>query len=352
MNLPKISLDEIQQNIDLELKNLASKIEDNSKGNFITKIFSKKKTPKSLYIYGDVGRGKSMLVKDFFNSITNIEKGYFHFNDFMNQIHQNLKEIRDENEKYEDELIQAVKRIVKNIKLICFDEFQVVDIADAMLLSRIFSFIFEQEILVVFTSNVAPKNLYKNGLQRERFLKFIDDILLKKCKILHLDSTIDYRKKFAQNLERKFFIKGENEKIEDVIKNFTRDKKSNPKIIKIWGREIAVKKAFNNIAIFDFAEICLQNYAACDYQAIAKNFDLIFLLNVPILNKEDVNEARRFVLLIDEIYENKTALIASFDDEINKIYADGIGAKVFTRAVSRLNEISSEFYWQNSKLVK
>ena len=346
-------LDQRQNLIADKLQKLSEEIIKDSEKGFFKGVFSRGGDVQSLYIYGDVGRGKSMLVKKFFDCLVGVEKVYFHFNDFMNLIHKNLKEIRDENKKYDDELIEAVSRVVAGNKVICFDEFQVVDIADAMLLSRVFSYVFSKEIIVVFTSNTKPENLYKNGLQREVFLKFIDEILLKRCEILHLNSEIDYRQNFCQNLQKKYFIAGDggDKEFSNVVAELTKGKKLESREIKIWGRKIEIKKSFNQIALVDFTEICCQNYAASDYQAICKEFGLILLENLPILTPEDVNEARRFVLFIDEIYENKVALIILAQSEIDEIYKKGIGVEAFKRTISRLKEISSAEYWNASKFV-
>ena len=140
------------------------------------------------YIYGDVGRGKTMLMKDFYEKITNIPKIYFHFNSFMILIHKTLHEIRQNSKKNNDDLIEALKKIITDQKVICFDEFQVLDVADAMLLARIFEYFFSKQITVIITANLHPQNLYKNGLQREVFLEFVNNVLLKKIEVLNLNS--------------------------------------------------------------------------------------------------------------------------------------------------------------------
>lgn len=344
------NLDSIQKEINSKLKNLAISLEEKSEENFFTQLFSKKNL-KSFYIYGGVGRGKTMLMKNFFHSLKKTPKIYFHFNSFMQTLHENLRDIRMENKKYDDELIEAVKRIVKDKSLICFDEFQVVDIADAMLLSRIFSYFFHKKIVIIFTSNSHPKDLYKNGLQREVFLEFVNKILLKNCEILHLDSQTDYRALSKNIIDKRYFIFNEkNEKIvKNIIKNFKKDKKFEEKELKVWGRLFIIKKTFDQIAVINFSKICKNNFSSSDYRAICKNFDLIFLLNVPKLEKDEFNEARRFMLFIDEVYENKVALIILAQTSIEKIYSD-LKFEAFARTISRLNEIKSDFYWNNSKI--
>jgi cell division protein ZapE len=359
----KLTLDSQQILVQEKLAILANQLKNKASEGFFKKIIAPKNQLKSFYIYGDVGRGKSMLMREFFDSLSKTSKVYFHFNAFMRKIHEALRDIRKEEKKVQDELIEAVKRVVeKSVKTICFDEFQVTDIADAMLLSRIFSYIFAQEITVVFTSNSKPQQLYKNGLQRELFLEFVEKTLLKNCEVLYLNSPTDYRSQYRQNLAQRYFVSNQKnrEEVKKIIESFTEGKKPKSQKLKIWGREVLIKKTFvlndaktkktSKIAIFNFDDLCKENFAASDYQAICQNFDLIFLLKLPKLNEENVNEAKRFLLFIDEIYENKTALIVLAKSKSEKIYESGIGSEAFKRTVSRLNEIKSDTYWQNSKV--
>lgn len=347
----KLILDPQQILVEKKLQQLAQELENQASGSFFKKIISAKNDVKGFYIYGDVGRGKSMLMRNFFNSLHKTPKIQFHFNAFMRLIHEALRDIRREEKKYKDELVEAVKRIVQKNRVICFDEFQVVDIADAMLLSRIFSFLFSQDVVAIFTSNSHPLELYKNGLQREVFIEFVDKILLQNCEILHLNSPTDYRSQYRKNLTKRYFISNQKnrDEVKKIIENLTDEKKLEPRKLKVWGREIKIKKTFGKIAVINFDELCRVEFAASDYQAICQNFDLIFLLKIPQLTPEDVNEARRFVLFIDEVYENKVALIAVAKTKAEKIYESGIGSEAFHRTVSRLNEIKSDHYWQASK---
>lgn len=350
--MKKITLDSHQIIVQSKLQQLAKEIEDQENNGFLKKIFSSGDQIKSLYIYSDVGRGKSMLMAEFFALIKKTSKVSFHFNAFMRLIHEALRDIRREEKKYKDELIEAVKRATKEHRLICFDEFQVVDIADAMLLSRIFSYIFSQRIVVVFTSNSKPMDLYKNGLQREVFLEFVENILLKNCSVLHLNSDVDYRQQYKQNLAKRYFIsnKKNREIVAEIISKVTKSQKLKSCKLTVWGREIKIKKTYEKIAVINFADLCAVDFAASDYQTICQNFDLIFLLGLPKLTSENVNEARRFVLFIDEIYENKVALIVTAKVKISEIYQNGIGSEAFKRTASRLNEIKSDSYWQSSKI--
>lgn len=359
-----IILDENQKIVANILDNFANILEKKYLNSKIKNIFNKisakilpKKTSQELltiYIYGDVGRGKSMLMKSFFNKvkIANNLKHLVHFNSFMNEIHQTLKKIRSDSLKTKDELKTATNQILKNYQILCFDEFQVVDIADAMLLSRIFKIIFEKKIALIITSNCHPLQLYKNGLQRELFIDFVNKILLKNCQIVNLDSQIDYREKYIENLEQRYFIKSNiaNKTFNDIINHTVNIDHLEPLDIKVWGRKVTIHKTYQDIAIIDFSSFLKEALSANDYKAICKKFSLIFIKNLPKLTKEDPNEARRLILFIDEAYENKLALIILAECEIEEIYLHGIGIEAFKRTISRLKEIKSDFYWHNSKI--
>ena len=348
----KIIFDNQQIQLQKKLQTIAQALEKGVQSNFIANLFSAKNSlnkVRGLYIYGSVGCGKTTLMQDFYNSLNKTSKIYFHFNAFMRKIHEALRDIRLEEKKYKDELIEAVKRVALEKKVLCFDEFQVLDIADAMLLGRIFSYLFSQGVVVIFTSNSAPHQLYKNGLQREVFLEFVDKVLLQNCEAIKLDSTTDYRLLYRDNLSKRYFVSNQKNRAEvkEIIANLTKEQPLKPRKIKVWGRDVKLKKTFEKIAVINFDDVCRLELAASDYQAIAKEFDLIFLLKLPALTAQDKNEARRFTLLIDEIYENKTAMIILAKTSIDKIYAEPY--EYSARTVSRLKEIKSDFYWKNSK---
>lgn len=373
--MKKIKLDKKQSVIKEKLDNLSICVETDQKSKF--SFFKKTKIhPKSLYIFGDVGRGKSMLMKGFYNSV-DCKKTYFHFNDFMENIHINLKDIRLEKNQYKDELAEATKRLVLNYEVLCLDEMQVNDIADAMLLSRIFEYIFSQKIIVIFTSNFAPHNLYPNGLQREKFIEFVELILLKNCEVLNLDSEIDYRKEFPLSNETRFFQQDEKESFYKLIDVLKEDKELKNKNLKVWGRKVVINRTFetdfrnihkcfipssdikipskkSKIALLDFEEIINSNLAASDFRVMASEFDLIFLINLSKFSPNDINEARRFVLFIDEIYEKKLALLVlskvNIENIFDKYYLENANSRIFLRSRSRISEIKSDSYFLASKI--
>lgn len=351
-----VTLDENQLQLKKEFDLILRQI-DNS-NSFLLKIFYSKKIELDdycgLYIYSRPGRGKTMLMKEFFQS-ANIKKSYFHFNDFMYQIHSakhQLRSKKDQKDFSNEDLIKAVNKVIKGSKLVCFDEFQVADIADAMILGRIFSYFIANGIFVVATSNCPPKDLYKDGIQRELFLDFIDNQLLKNYKIIHFESQKDYRMLKKQGVSQRFFVNNskinEFNKFSDLKTGIIDDKVPQQKNVKIWGRDIKVNNCYDNIAIFNYQQLIDYDYSATDYRAICQEFDLIFLENLPRFNIEMKNEMKRFMFFIDEVYENNCALIILSCNQIEQIYNEAV-IKENARVISRLNEIKSDSYFSNSK---
>lgn len=354
MKMNKIKLDQAQRELLNKLAKTAKNLEDSSEVSFFQRLFKREepKKIKSLYIYSAPGRGKTMLMQKFYQKINKTPKSYFHFNEFMYQIHKNLHKIRSKSENSNDEIIKATESVIKSSKIICFDEFQVQDIADAMLLGRIFTHIFSKNITLIITSNTKPQNLYKNGLQREKFLEFINNILLKNIEIIKIDDEIDYRLQYQQNLEKRYFTPKNNETFKEILPSFIEKQKITAKTLKIWGRDVKIRKTFEKTALLNFNEIIQDNLSASDFKEISRYFDLIIIENLPQFSFEEKNEQRRFMLFIDEIYENKTALIISAKSEIDEIYLNQKDKKSNARVISRLQEIKSDHYWKNSKFIK
>ncbi|MCE3255386.1 MAG: family ATPase [Rickettsiaceae bacterium] len=343
----KVILDSAQLEVFHHLSHLQKQLGKSGKNSFLSKIknlFSKPSLPKSLYIYGKVGRGKSMLMRNFFENLPVKKKSYFHFNSFMQEAHKELHKLRQAKSHHDQDLVSlATKKIIGDSKLVCFDEMQVEDVADAMILRSVFSYFLNSKITVVTTSNCHPLELYENGLQRDLFLKFVKEVLLPNFLVLNLDGKIDYRLQFAGLKQHYFYpVNSQNKKeVMAIWEKVTDGAKTQKREIEILGRKILVKKSYKNIALFDFAELCVEDLGVADYQAITKEFSLVFLLNVPVLKPEDRNEAKRLIWLIDEIYEKKVQLIVLAEAAPEKIYEEGIGVKAFKRTVSRLNELAN-----------
>jgi cell division protein ZapE len=344
----KIQLDQSQHEVFLYLTDLCKKINKSLKKNPIRIIikswFLDSKSIQNLYIYGKVGRGKSMLMKNFFDNISTPKKSYFHFNSFMQALHRELHKLRKLSLKKNQSLVfLATKNIVKQNKIICLDEMQVEDVADAMILQEVFSYFIQFNIAIITTSNLQPTCLYENGLQRGLFLKFINKILLPNFIVMNLDSKTDYRGEFLESKQHYFYPNNSTNKntILDILLKKSGGSNLKSKEIEILGRKLLIKNSYDNIAIFDFAELCINSLGVADFLAICQNFVTIFLLNIPILKPEDRNEAKRLIWFIDEVYENKVELFILANSKPEEIYVQGIGANAFKRTTSRLNKISS-----------
>ena len=370
----KISLDSAQIIVFNHLSNLQKQLIKLFKKSptrlAIKNLFVNQQTIQSLYIYGKVGRGKSMLMRHFFEKLPPNKTVYFHFNSFMQEVHKQLHKLRKaalipakkkDLAGIQNLIFLATKKVIGDAKVLCFDEMQIEDVADAMILQGVFNYFIQNQIVVITTSNCHPTELYENGLQREAFLKsFVYEVLLKNFLILDLDGKIDYRSEDPRKVgQQQFAIKNkfsskqhyfypnnsENKKtvLDMFIKTIDQSQPA-PREIELLGRKIMVKNSYKNIALFDFKELCGADLGVADYQAIVQEFSLIFLLNVPVLKPEDRNEAKRLMWFIDEVYERKIGgqigLVVLAEEKPEKIYVKGIGAKAFKRTASRLNEIS------------
>ena len=356
--MSKINLDSAQIIVKEKLDDLLLQINSFKSPKFLNFVLPYKSTAFTnfgYYIYGDVGRGKTMLMQEFYKKITHSTKFYFHFNSFMNQLHLALRDIRKSSKKYDDELVVAVSRLIflsdfpkknNSITIICFDEFQILDVADAMLLSRIFSFFYQNNVITIITSNQHPLNLYPNGLQRQSFIKFVEEILLKKIIVLNLNSLLDYRiLNRTQNI-KKFFENTEIDRLnfQKIIDDLTKNIPKETAILKVWGREIIIKNSFQNIAIFEFFELCGNHFGASDYQIICQNYSIIFLKNIPAFSSEDLNEIRRFTLFIDEAYQHRNIVFFLSQDNLKTLENATKFISYFSRTISRIYEIISDGY--------
>ncbi len=345
----KIKPDQGQALLAEKLSNLAQKLDKIHQKNsrVVSKILGrKKKSPKGLYIYGDVGRGKSMMMDLFFQNVdSDIPKRRVHFYAFMNEVHGRIFEKRKTSDS-SDILKEVAENIASEANLLCFDEMQVKDIADAMILGRLFETLFEEDVVIVATSNRHPDELYKDGLQRDRFLPFIE-IFKNNMELFELLSATDYRLQHIRSLNQTYiFPLNENSEkfTEEVFEKLTNRKSFCSETIEVKGRKIIVPKAYGDVAEFDFKDLCDANLGAEDYIEIAKTYSTIILKNIPKLKKDDYNLALRFIKLIDAIYEHKAKLIISAEVPPQEIYEQGEGSFEFSRTVSRLIEIQSEKY--------
>ena len=304
-------------------------------------IFHKKKSkPKGIYIYGGVGRGKSMLMDLFFESSKIEKKQRVHFHEFMQKIHEELHEARKKN--VTEAIRPVAEKIISQVNLLCFDEMQITDITDAMIVGRLFEFFLDAGIIIVSTSNRHPDELYKNGLNRALFLPFIK-MLKQELYILNLDSTTDHRQKTLANNTCFFYPLNEQtfNRIDNLWRQLSKDN-SSPLILRNKKRDIKIPHHNNGIARVTFDDLCAKPLGPSDYLLVAETFDLLMITNVPKLGPENSNEAKRFVTLIDTLYEKQIKIIISSETKPEELYQDGIGSFEFIRTASRLKEMQSE----------
>ena len=315
---------------------------NNFQQNFLKKIFKKKTDNLGFYLVGDVGVGKTMILNFFFNELKE-KKLRLHFNEFMITFHDFI--FQNKNQDKKNGIDSFVKDLNKKADIIYFDEFQVTNIVDAMILGKLFQRIFEEKIKVIFSSNITIEDLYMDGLQREQFIPFIK-ILKKNCTQKELLIDEDYRLSKNINLER--FLSPINEHTNFVFNKFfrklTKNKKKNSKVLEIKGRNLVIKNFYERVIKFDFSELCDRNLGSEDYTSIADNCDFIFINNLPNFNEENSNQQQRFITLIDIIYEKKIPLMITSDVDLDSIESAQSVIKPFKRTISRLYELTSINY--------
>ncbi len=347
MNLNKLFLNhcedkqyEINQNqIDIidKLKDFYS---SNFNQNFLKKLFKKEKSKLGFYLVGDVGVGKTMILNFFFKTLKE-KKLRLHFNEFMIKFHNHIFENKDK----ENGIKNFVKDLSKKTKILYFDEFQVTNIVDAMILGRLFEKIFEENIKVIFSSNILIKDLYKDGLQRDQFIPFIK-ILENYCFQKELLIDEDYRSSKNVNLER--FLspidKSTNFIFNKYFRKVTKNKKKTLKILEIKGRQIRLENFYDGVIKFNFDELFNKNLGSEDYIAIADISDFIFIINLPKFDQNNSNQQQRFITFIDIIYEKRIPLMITSEENLDFLGSSNNLNEPFKRTTSRLYELTSKNY--------
>jgi cell division protein ZapE len=307
---------------------------------------------KGLYLYGDVGRGKTMLMDLFFEASPVLRKRRVHFHEFMEDVHERVRVVRQRLKQGEivgdDPIRLAAADIAEESWLICFDEFHVTDIADAMILGRLFKRLFELGVVVVATSNVAPDELYKDGLNRALFVPFIA-LIEQHMEVVRLTARTDFRLEKLSG-QPVWFVGTDRARLDAALNEaWNRLTGSQPGAaldLIVKGRKLHVPRAAMGVARFSFHELCEQPLAAADYLRIAHEFHTIVLDRIPVMDYDRRNEAKRFIILIDTLYDNAVKLVASAAAEPDVLYLaqDGFEAQEFKRTASRLIEMRSDGY--------
>lgn len=307
-------------------------------------IKSKPADLQSLYIFGNVGRGKSMLMDLFYDACPIREKRRVHFHAFMLEVHAFVHQWRKRHNS--DAIAALAQHIRTSERLLCFDEFHVTDIADAMILVRLFRRLFELGIVVVMTSNCHPTELYHDGLQRDLFLPFVG-LLQQKAKVIELTVGQDYRLSHLQALKTTYYFpldESSADFIRHSYRELTQSATMQPGALEVLGRQVVLSAVHGNVALSSFDELCMSALGPADYLAIGNRFDVLILSGIPKMTREKCNEAKRFVTLIDALYEHKVKLICTAEVPAQALYTDGEGSFEFERTVSRLIEMQSEDY--------
>lgn len=320
-------------------------------------LFARARPPRGLYLWGGVGRGKTLLMDLFFNNTVGGPKRRVHFHEFMAEAHDRIAGwraadpvARRRHKAYnrrnpDDPIPYAAHDIAAEALILCFDEFQVTDIADAMILGRFFEALFARGVVVIATSNRHPDDLYKDGLNRQLFLPFID-LLKSKTEIFELEAAEDYRlsRLTGAPVYHQPLGPAADAAMDAAWENYICGARERREVLRVKGRDITAKRTARGAARFTFAELCERPLGAGDYLSLARRYSTLFLDRIPVMGPEKRNEARRFVTLIDALYDARVKLVCSADAEPDGLYPQGHGAFEFERTASRLIEMRSTDY--------
>ena len=349
MNLNKLFLNHCKKNnleinpnqLDL-IEELSSFYNLNFNKSFFKKIFSKRDKRIGFYLQGDVGVGKTMILNFFYENF-DFSKVRLHFNEFMIGFHDFV--FKNKGDRQENIIDKFVNKLKKKYKLIYFDEFQVTNIVDAMILGNLFKKIFDENIKVLFSSNIKITDLYKDGLQRDQFIPFIK-IIKNKCYQHKLSINEDYRMSSTNNSGRYYFPLNAttNFKVNKYFRQLTKNKMRKEKTLTVKGRKFNIKNYYEGISRFDFTDLCAKNIGAEDYIKIAEVCNFIVIENIPNFNNDNSNQQNRFITLIDILYEKYKPLLVTSKSELVLISSSKSLKDVFKRTISRINELTSIKY--------
>ncbi|HLX81454.1 MAG TPA: cell division protein ZapE [Burkholderiales bacterium] len=312
------------------------------RSNALKRLLVKPELPKGVYLWGAVGRGKSFLMDSFYLCVPLVRKRRVHFHHFMREIHREMNELKGA----EDPLVAVAERSARRYRLICFDEFHVSDIADAMILGRYLEKVMDLGVQFVMTSNYHPDQLYPNGLQRERFLPAIE-LLKARLDVVNVDGGKDYRRLKMEKLRVYHVGPGGEAELERIFSEL-KDVEEEKQPLDVEGRVIPYRKRAGGLVWFDFAVLCGGPRSYADYVDLARRFHTVILSGVPKMSPKDSNAARRFTWLVDVFYDDRVKLIVSAAAQPDELFTDGGSEKTaaaeFARTASRLTEMQSADY--------
>ena len=350
----KIEADPGQEVLAANLAALAHRLDQHRlsrKSSSLGWLFARKNTGevlKGLYVYGEVGRGKTFLMDLFFETSPVVRKKRVHFHEFMADVHERIHVYRlDTKSDSEDPIHRAAAAIAEESWLLCFDEFHVTDIADAMILGRLFTRLFEIGVVMVATSNLAPSELYKDGLNRSLFLPFIT-LLQKQCDVVRLVARTDFRLEKLTGVPT-WYVPPDakaDAALDDAWRQLAGGQPGAPHDLAVKGHAVHVPKAAMGVARFSFHDLCGQPLAAVDFMKLGHEFHTILLDHIPVMDFSRRNEAKRFIILIDTLYDLAVKLLASAEAQPDELYRgdEGFEAQEFKRTASRLIEMRSQSY--------
>lgn len=309
-------------------------------GSLLTRLIAHPPQPRGVYLYGGVGRGKSFLMDCFFNAMPLQRKTRLHFHEFMREVHRELAELRG----VVNPLQELGRQVARRYQLICFDEFHVADITDALILHRLLESLFDNHVCIVTTSNFAPDDLYPNGLHRDRMLPAIE-LLKERLAVVNVDNGIDYRQTTLQQVEIYHTPLGPaaDAAMKRTFEQLAEAREESP-VLKIEHREIRALHRAGGVVWFDFRELCGGPRSQNDYLELSTQFHTLLLSNVPQMSPRLASEARRFTWLVDVLYDRRVKLIVSAAVPAEALYTEGPLAHEFARTVSRLREMRSPAY--------
>jgi cell division protein ZapE len=310
------------------------------RSNALKKLIARPPVPRGVYLWGGVGRGKSFLMDAFFATVPVLRKTRLHFHEFMRSVHRELDEVKGT----PDPLDEVARRIARRHRLICFDEFHVSDIADAMILHRLLSRLFDLNVGLVITSNYAPDALYPDGLHRDRLLPAIA-LLNERLDVVHVDGGTDYRQRAMAQIEAYLTPWGPAAE-QQLAADFDRLAETDDEdpVLEIESRRIRARRRAGGVVWFDFAVLCGGPRSHADYLEIAAQFHTVLLSNVPCMSAAQASEARRFTWLVDVLYDHRVKLLASAEAPPHELYTAGVLSNEFARTASRLVEMQSREY--------